>query len=115
MVTDATGRKVDIKRIQVVNVFSGDASDGMSATTNPRINAIKEEWAGALAQLYADMDVGEERSLSQAAFFLKRRMGDAEYTEALARARVQRLSQVVELFVDEFQLVRRNYYLKRIE
>ena len=114
LVTDATGRKVDIKRIQVVNVFSGDASDGMSVTQNPRINAIKQEWAPALSELFADMDEGEERSLAQAAFFLKLRMGDEEYAEALARARVQRLSQVVEHFTDEFELVRRNYYLKRI-
>ena len=114
MVTDATGRRVDIKRIQIVNVFSGDATDGMSATQNPRINAIKEEWAPEMSQLYADMDPGEERSLAQAAFFLKLRMGDEEYLEALKRARVQRLSQVVEHFSDEFELVRRNYYLKRL-
>ena len=46
---------------------------------------------------------------------MKLRMGDEEYAAALKRARVQRLSQVVELFVDEFELVRRNYYLRRIE
>jgi hypothetical protein len=113
MVTDATGRKVDIKRIQVVNVFSGDASDGMSVTQNPRINAIKQEWAPALSELLADMDEGEERSLSQASFFLKLRMGDEEYAAALKRARVSRLSQVVQHF-DEFELVRNNYYLRRV-
>ena len=113
MVTDATGRKADIKRIQIVNVFSGDATDGMSATTNPRINAIKEEWAPEMSQLLADMDEGEERSLSQAAFFLRRRMGEEEYAAALKRARVSRLSQVVEHF-DEFELVRNNYYLRRV-
>ena len=113
MVTDATGRRVDIKRIQVVNVFSGDATDGMSATTNPRINAIKEQWAPEMSQLLADMDEGEERSLSQASFFLRRRMGEEEYAAALKRVRVSRISQVVQHF-DEFELVRNNYYLRRV-
>ena len=67
-----------------------------------------------MSQLFADMDEGEERSLSQASFFLRRRMGEEEYAAALKRARVSRLSQVVQHFTDEFELVRNNYYLKRI-
>ena len=90
LVTDATGKSVDIKRIQIVNVFSGDASDGMSATTNPRNSAIKDAFVEAMAVLYADMETGETRSPAQAARYLKSEMGE-RYTEALRKARIQRL------------------------
>ena len=114
-VTDATGNSVDIKRIQVVNVFSGDAEDGMSATTNPRINAIKEAFTPGMALLYGDMETGERRSLSQAVRFLKLQMGDQEYTEALRKARITQFARVVELFTDEFELTQGGYYLTKIE
>ena len=113
--TDATGNSVDIKRIQVVNVFSGDAEDGMSATTNPRINAIKEAFTPGMALLYGDMETGERRSLSQAVRFLKLQMGDAQYTEALRKARITQSARVVELFTDEFELTEGGYYLTKIE
>ena len=111
----ATGNRVDIKRIQVVNVFSGDARDGMSAVTNPRIDAIKEAFADAMSILYADMETGERRSVYQATIYLKREMGEERWQQAMRKARILKFVRAVELFTDEFQLTDGGYYLTKIE
>ena len=52
---------------------------------------------------------GQERSLEAAALHLRAQMGESNYVAALSG---RRLSQIIALFPDEFELTRNNYFVR---
>ena len=112
VVTDKDGGKTDIKRIQVVNVFSGKAQDGLRGR-NPRVDKQKDILLDMMSQLYAFLEPNERISLSAAAEELKRLMG-AEYRTTLRKAGFQQLARAVALFDEEFEVEEGGYYLRRV-
>ena len=112
VVKDKDGDKTDIKRIQVVNVFSGKAQDGLRGR-NPRVDTQKDILLDMMSYLYAFLEPGERISMASAAEELKRQMG-AEYRTTLRRAGFAQLARAVELFDEEFTLEDGGYYLRRV-
>ena len=111
VVSDKDGQKTDIKRVMAVNVFSGDAEDGLRGR-NPRIDRQKDILMPIMTQLFAYLDTGERISTSAAAEELKRQMG-AEYRTVMRRAGFQQLARAVALF-EEFEVEQGGYYLRRV-
>ena len=112
MVEDKAGEKHDIKRVQMVNVFSGKAQDGLQGR-NPRIDRQKDVLLPLMTQLFAYLDAGERISTSAAAEEMKKQMG-AEYRTILRRAGFAQLAGAVELFDEEFEVEQGGYYLRRV-
>ena len=112
MVKDKDGEKHDIKRVQVVNVFSGKAEDGLKGN-NPRIDRQKDILLPLMTQLFAYLDAGERVSTSAAAEEMKRQLG-AEYRTILRRAGFAQLARAVALFDEEFEVEEGGYYLRRV-
>ena len=113
VITDKDGDKTDIKRIQVVNVFSGKAQDGLRGR-NPRVDKQKDTLLDMMSLLFAFLEPGERVSTSAAAEELKRQMGAAEYRETLRKAGFQQLARAAALFDDEFEVEEGGYYLRRV-
>lgn len=113
VVKDTDGQKTDIKRIQVVNVFSGEAQDGLRGR-NPRVDKQKDTLLDMMSLLFAFLEPGERVSTSAAAVELKRQMGAAEYRDALRKAGFQQLARAVALFDEEFEVEEGGYYLRRV-
>ena len=90
----ARGEKIDIKRVQPVDRDTGDV----------------QPWLGGLSMRDFVKD-GEEHSVASAALYLKQHMGRA-YEDTLRELAFGRhLAAAVELF-PEFELTRKNYYLR---
>ena len=112
VITSNAGEKTDIKRVQVVPVFSGEAQDGLRGR-NPRVDRQKEILTEMMAYLYAFLDPNERISMASAAEELKRHMG-ADYRTTLRRAGFAQLARAVELFDEEFTVEDGGYYLRRV-
>ena len=112
MITSKAGEKTDIKRIQVVNVFSGEAQDGLRGR-NPRTDRQKDILLDMMSYLYAFLEPNERISMASAAEELKRHMG-AEFRATLRRANMSHLVRAVELFDDEFTVEDDGYYLRKV-
>ena len=76
--------------------------------TNPRDEQRRRN-ARQLMEDLADFLQGQERSLESAALHLREQMGAADYQAALSG---RRLSQIIALFPDEFELTRNNYFVR---
>ena len=98
---------IDIKRIQIVPEESSDARAVLQGT-NPRDEQRRRN-ARQLMEDLADFLQGQERSLEAAALHLREQMGAADYQAALSG---RRLSQIIALFPDEFELTRNNYFVR---
>ena len=98
---------IDIKRIQIVPEESSDARAVLQGT-NPRDEQRRRN-ARQLMEDLADFLQGQERSLEAAALHLREQMGAADYQAALSG---RRLSQIIALFPDEFELTRNNYFVQ---
>ena len=112
VVKDTDGAKTDIKRVQVVNVFSGKAEDGLRGR-NPRIDRQKDILVDMMSLLFAFLEPGERVSTSAAAEELKRQMG-IEYRATLRKAGFQQLARAVALFDEEFEVEEGGYYIRRV-
>ena len=98
---------IDIKRIQIVPEESSDARAVLQGT-NPRDEQRRRN-ARQLLEDLAEFLQGQERSLESAALHLREQMGAADYQAALSG---RRLSQIIALFPDEFELTRNNYFVR---
>ena len=98
---------IDIKRIQIVPEESSDVQAVLQGT-NPRDEQRRRN-ARQLMEDLAEFLQGQERSLEAAALHLREQMGAADYAAALSG---RRLSQIIALFPDEFELTRNNYFVQ---
>ena len=98
---------IDIKRVQIVPEESSDARAVLQGT-NPRDEQRRRN-ARQLMEDLAELLQGQERSLEAAALHLREQMGASDYQAALSG---RRLSQIIALFPDEFELTRNNYFVR---
>ena len=98
---------IDIKRVQVVPAGSS-AAQAVLQGTNPR-DETRRRNARELMEQLLDFLQGQERSLEAAALHLREVMGSSDYQAALSG---RRLSQIIALFPEEFELTRTNYFVR---
>ena len=98
---------IDIKRVQVVPTGSS-AAQAVLQGTNPR-DETRRRNARELMEQLLDFLQGQERSLEAAALHLREVMGSSDYQAALSG---RRLSQIIALFPEEFELTRNNYFVR---
>ena len=120
VVQGSDGQKHDIKRVQVVNVFSGEAEDGLRGR-NPRIEKQKDTLMPVVTALYAFLEPGERISATRAAEEIKRAVGGDKYKDIMQKAglagrsagRQGQLVRALGLF-DEFEVEEDGRYLRRV-
>ena len=98
---------IDIKRIQIVPEESSNAQAVLQGT-NPRDEQRRQN-ARQLMEDLAEFLQGQERPLEAAALHLREQMGAADNAAALSG---RRLSQIIALFPDEFELTRNSYFVR---
>ena len=80
----------------------------MLAATNPR-DELRHRNARELMELLLELLGGQERSLEVAAPYMREQMGSSGDQVALSG---RRLSQIIALFPDQFELTRGNYFVR---
>ncbi len=80
----------------------------MLAGTNPR-DELRRRNARELMELLLELLGGQEHSLEAAALYMREQMGSSDYQVALSG---RRLSQIIALFPDQFELTRGNYFVR---
>ena len=106
----ARGEKIDIKRVQPVDRDTGDVQPWLGGLSM-RDSKKKDRLLDMMTALIDFVKDGEEHSVASAALYLKQHMGRA-YEDTLRELAFGRhLAAAVELF-PEFELTRKNYYLR---
>ena len=78
-----------------------------------RIRRKREQLDEMMSLLYGFLG-DEQRSMSDAAKYLKEAMGEIDYRTAFIVSGISHLSEAVKLFDDMFELVRGNYYVRTV-
>ena len=80
----------------------------MLAGTNPR-DELRHRNARELMELLLELLGGQEHSLEATAQYMREQMGSSDYQVALSG---RRLSQIIALFPDQFEIMRSNYFVR---